>query len=93
MKQEEFVRWLAVSRIYLDNFRHIRTSVLTQNDNAFLALNYGANDFDIPTEDEVTQKAGAVIDDNFDHVLNTCAQAGYKPVLRKSFEGFCSTHT
>ena len=42
--------------------RHFRTSVLTLNENAFRALDYGADDFDLPIEDEVTQKAGATID-------------------------------
>ena len=36
----------------------MRTSVLTQNEEAFSALDYGADDFDLPIEDEVTQKAG-----------------------------------
>jgi hypothetical protein len=36
--------------------------VLTQNEDAFRALDYGADDFDLPIEDEVTQKAGARID-------------------------------
>ena len=55
-------RWIALSRIFLDNVKHIRTSVLTQNEDAFRALDYGADDFDLPIEDEVTQKAGARID-------------------------------
>ena len=36
--------------------------MLTQNEEAFRALDYGADDFDLPIEDEVTQKAGARID-------------------------------
>ena len=47
------------ARIFLDNVKHVRTSVLTQNEEAFRALDYGADDFDLPIEDEVTQKAGA----------------------------------
>ena len=42
--------------------KHVRTSVLTQNEDAFRGLDYGADDFDLPIEDEVTQKAGATID-------------------------------
>ena len=45
---EEYLRHLAVCRIYLDNINHIRTSVLTQNENALKGLHFGANDFDIP---------------------------------------------
>ena len=48
-----------LSRIFLDNVKHVRTSVLTLNEDAFRALDYGADDFDLPIEDEVTQKAGA----------------------------------
>src|SRR5207247_3454757 len=59
---DEYRRWIALSRIFLDNVKHVRTSVLTQNEDAFRALDYGADDFDLPIEDEVTQKAGARID-------------------------------
>ena len=55
----EYLRHLALSRIYLDNIPRIRTSVLTQNQQALEGLNYGADDFDLPIEDEVTQKAGS----------------------------------
>jgi cyclic dehypoxanthinyl futalosine synthase len=65
----EYLRWLAVSRIFLDNVPHIRASVLTQNERALEGLLYGADDFDLPTEDEVTQKAGAVVTHDFDRVL------------------------
>jgi 2-iminoacetate synthase ThiH len=58
-RRDEYRRWIALSRIFLDNVTHVRTSVLTQNEDAFRALDYGADDFDLPIEDEVTQKAGA----------------------------------
>ena len=56
-------------RIYLDNIPRIRTSVLTQNERALEGLRYGADDFDLPIEDEVTQKAGATISLDFDRLL------------------------
>jgi cyclic dehypoxanthinyl futalosine synthase len=59
MTPREYWRHIALSRIFLDNVKHFRTSVLTQNEDAFRALEYGADDFDLPVEDEVTQKAGA----------------------------------
>jgi hypothetical protein len=62
----EYLRHLALSRIYLDNIPRIRTSVLTQNERALEGLLYGADDFDLPIEDEVTQLAGATISLNFD---------------------------
>jgi len=82
---DEYLRWLALSRIYLDNFVHIRASVLTKNEDALLGLAYGANDFDLPTEDEVTQKAGATISHDFARILDAAASAGYRAVHREAF--------
>jgi cyclic dehypoxanthinyl futalosine synthase len=79
---EEYLRWLAVCRIYLDNFVHIRTSVLTRNEAALRGLRYGANDFDLPTEDEVTQKAGAVISHQFEEVLRAASELGIQTIHR-----------
>jgi cyclic dehypoxanthinyl futalosine synthase len=78
----EYLRWLAICRIYLDNFTHIRTSVLTKNEEALLGLDYGADDFDLPTDDEVTQKAGATIDHDFAKILQTARELGYEPKHR-----------
>jgi len=78
---EEYLRWLAVSRIYLDNFPHVRTSVLTQNERALEGLLYGADDFDLPTEDEVTQTAGATVTHDFARVLAS-VPAGIQLVQR-----------
>jgi cyclic dehypoxanthinyl futalosine synthase len=79
---DEYLRWLATSRIYLDNIVHIRTSVLTKNADAMRGLLYGANDFDLPTEDEVTQKAGATISHDFERILASARQLGVHPRLR-----------
>jgi cyclic dehypoxanthinyl futalosine synthase len=81
----EYLRWLAVCRIFLDNFRHIRTSVLTQNERALEGLRYGADDFDLPTEDEVTQKAGATITHDFERILSAARQEGFKVQYRDPF--------
>ena len=78
----EYLRHLALSRIYLDNIPRIRTSVLTQNERALEGLLYGADDFDIPIEDEVTQKAGATISLNFDKILNVARSLGFEPAYR-----------
>jgi cyclic dehypoxanthinyl futalosine synthase len=78
----EYLRWLAVSRIFLHNIRNIRTSVLTKNNDALLGLNYGANDFDLPTEDEVTQKAGATITHDFASILKTAQSLKIKTIKR-----------
>lgn len=79
----EYLRWLAICRLFLDNFVNIRTSVLTRNADALLGLRFGANDFDLPTEDEVTQKAGATIDLDFERVLATARAQGFTPRKRE----------
>lgn len=78
----EYLRWLAVCRVFLDNFRHIRTSVLTRNEDGLLGLRYGADDFDLPTEDEVTQTAGATISHEFERILDSARRLGFAPVHR-----------
>ena len=81
---EEYRRWIALSRIFLDNVKHIRTSVLTQNEGAFRALDFGADDFDLPIEDEVTQKAGARIDLDLDGLLAIPRGLGYEVEYRRA---------
>jgi cyclic dehypoxanthinyl futalosine synthase len=81
---QEYWRHIALSRIFLDNVKHIRTSVLTQNEEAFRALDYGADDFDLPIEDEVTQKAGARIDLDLEALLTIPRQLGYEVEYRRA---------
>ena len=84
----EYLRHLALSRIYLDNIPRIRTSVLTQNERALEGLLYGADDFDLPIEDEVTQLAGATISLNFDQLLATARTLGFTPTYRHVATGW-----
>jgi cyclic dehypoxanthinyl futalosine synthase len=86
----EYLRHLALSRIYLDNIPRIRTSVLTQNRQALGGLNYGADDFDLPIEDEVTQKAGATISLDFEKILDYARELGYAPEYRHVSLGHAS---
>lgn len=79
----EYHRHMALSRIFLDNIRHMRTSVLTLNDDAFRALDFGADDFDLPIEDEVTQKAGATIDLDLEGLLAIPREMGYTVEYRR----------
>jgi cyclic dehypoxanthinyl futalosine synthase len=80
----EYQRWIALSRIFLDNVKHVRTSVLTQNEEAFRALDFGADDFDLPIEDEVTQKAGARIDLDLERLLEIPRRFGYTVEYRRA---------
>lgn len=78
----EYLRHLALSRIFLDNIPRIRTSVLTQNERALEGLQYGADDFDLPIEDEVTQKAGATVSLAFDSILDAVKRLGFEAKYR-----------
>ncbi len=80
----EYWRHIALSRIFLDNVRHVRTSVLTQNAEAFRALDFGADDFDLPIEDEVTQKAGATIELDLEGLLAIPRSLGYTVSYRRA---------
>ncbi len=56
----DYLRTLAVSRIFLDNFENLQVSILTQGPKiAQLALGYGANDFgSVMIEENVVSAAG-----------------------------------
>jgi cyclic dehypoxanthinyl futalosine synthase len=84
IESREYWRHIALSRIFLDNVRHIRTSVLTQNEEAFRALDFGADDFDLPIEDEVTQKAGARIELDLEGLLAVPRGLGYAVEYRRA---------
>ena len=84
IEPREYWRHIALSRIFLDNVAHIRTSVLTQNEDAFRALDYGADDFDLPIEDEVTQKAGARIELDLEALLEIPRALGYTVEYRRA---------
>jgi cyclic dehypoxanthinyl futalosine synthase len=58
--------------------------VLTQNAEAFRALDYGADDFDLPIEDEVTQKAGATIELDLEALLAVPRSLGYTVAYRRA---------
>ena len=57
--------------------------MLTQNERALEGLLYGADDFDLPIEDEVTQKAGATVSLNFDKLLDVARSLGFEPAYRR----------
>ena len=48
------------------------------------ALDYGADDFDLPIEDEVTQKAGATIDLDLEALLAVPRRLGYEVAYRRA---------
>ncbi|MBI2346187.1 MAG: radical SAM protein [Deltaproteobacteria bacterium] len=82
LADDDYLRAIALSRLYLDNIPIIRASVLTQREGGAKALLYGAHDFDIPLEDQVTELAGARIERNIETVLGWVRNAGLEPVKR-----------
>ncbi|OGQ47748.1 MAG: hypothetical protein A3H42_06685 [Deltaproteobacteria bacterium RIFCSPLOWO2_02_FULL_46_8] len=82
---EDYLRTVAVARLYLDNFKRIRASFLTQGPSGVQALLFGADDFDIVLEDQVTQKAGVQIEDNIGQVLTRVRNVGMEPLRRKTY--------
>jgi len=84
IEPREYWRHIALSRIFLDNVKHVRTSVLTLNEDAFRALDFGADDFDLPIEDEVTQKAGATVDLDLEKLLEVPRSLGYTVEYRRA---------
>src|SRR4051812_31296897 len=84
IEAREYWRHMALCRIFLDNVKHLRTSVLTQNEEAFRALDFGADDFDLPIEDEVTQKAGARIELDPEALLEVPRRLGYTVEYRRA---------
>ena len=78
----EYLRVLAVSRLYLDNFPHLQASWLTPGlKMGQLALFYGCDDMGgVIIEDRVVRDAGANNDATRRDLENVIIGAGFKPV-------------
>lgn len=79
----EYLRTMALARLYLDNIPMLRSSILTQRAAGAEALRCGAHDFDVPLEDQVTQLAGATIEAETDTVLHWVRAQGLTPTMRR----------
>lgn len=82
----DYLRTLAVSRIFLDNIEHLQVSFLTQGPRiAQIALDYGADDFgSIMIEENVVSASGdknIVTEAEFVRLIE---DAGYRPVRRNT---------
>ena len=82
----DYLRTVAVSRIFLDNIDNLQVSILTQGPKiAQAALDYGANDFgSIMIEENVVSAAGnkfILSTDEFERVIRA---AQYEPVRRNT---------
>ena len=83
---EEYLRWLAFSRIYLDNISNIQVSWLTQGiEIGRRGLHFGANDMgSIMIEENVIFPAGAKHDATERTLRESIVAEGFQPVKRKA---------
>jgi cyclic dehypoxanthinyl futalosine synthase len=82
----DYLRTLAVSRIFLDNFDNVQLSILTQGPKiAQTALRYGANDFgSTMIEENVVSAAGNKFILNAGEFERLIRDAGYTPRRRNT---------
>ncbi|MGB9808285.1 MAG: cyclic dehypoxanthinyl futalosine synthase [Thermosulfidibacteraceae bacterium] len=79
-----YLRILALSRIFLDNFENIQVSWVTQGGKfAQIGLFFGANDFgSLMIEENVVKAAGVSYRLKLEEILNLIREAGFKPAKR-----------
>ncbi|MCH2376488.1 MAG: dehypoxanthine futalosine cyclase [Planctomycetes bacterium] len=84
MGSDEYLFWLAVSRLYLDNIPNLQVSWLTQGiDVGKLGLRSGANDLgSTMIEENVIKPAGANHEATADILRRAILECGFKPCLR-----------
>jgi cyclic dehypoxanthinyl futalosine synthase len=83
----EYLRVLALSRIYLDNIPNIQASWVTQGlKMAQVALRFGANDFgSTMLEENVVAAAGVKYIAAVNDIIHAVRGAGFKPVQRDMY--------
>lgn len=82
----DYLRVLAVSRLYLDNVRNLQASWVTQGlKMAQVALRFGANDFgSTMIEENVVRAAGVAYRVTKDDIVNAIKSAGFQPAQRNT---------
>ncbi len=85
----DYLRTLAVSRLYLDNFKNIQASWVTMGvKTGQVALTFGANDMgSIMIEENVVRAAGAVNELDRANMERVIRDAGFTPVQRDTLYG------
>jgi len=83
-KPEEYLRMVAVSRIFLDNIANFQSSWVTMGpEMGKLSLQYGCNDFgSTMIEENVVSAAGTTHKVNIDLILQLIREAGKTPAQR-----------
>lgn len=86
MDSLEYLRFLALSRLYLDNFEHIQGSWVTQGKKiGQLSLFFGADDLgSIMIEENVVKAAGTHYQMSIEEMIELIRETGRKPALRDS---------
>ena len=88
----EYLRVLALSRVYLDNVPNIQASWVTQGlKMAQVALRFGANDFgSTMLEENVVAAAGVKYRVSVEDIINAIKAAGFKPAQRDMYYNIIS---
>lgn len=83
----DYLKVLALSRIYLDNIDNIQASWVTQGlKMAQVALRFGANDFgSTMIEENVVASAGVSFKVTKDEIINAIKGSGFKPAQRNTY--------
>lgn len=84
---DEYLRWLAISRLYLDNVPNMQSSWVTMGPKVGqLALFYGANDMgSVMMEENVVSQAGASFRLSEDEIRRLITDAGWQPQQRDQY--------
>jgi cyclic dehypoxanthinyl futalosine synthase len=88
----EYLKTLAVSRLYFDNIRHVQGSWVTQGPKiGQISLSFGADDLgSILIEENVVFAAGARNRMTREELCRLIRDAGYEPVQRRTLYDACS---
>ncbi len=80
----DYLKIVAIARIYLDNFDNIQASWASQGkDVGELALHFGANDMgSMLIEENVMREAGFRAQASVDEIASVIRKAGFRPTLR-----------
>ncbi|MGB9710701.1 MAG: cyclic dehypoxanthinyl futalosine synthase [Thermodesulfovibrio sp.] len=83
----KYLKVLALSRIYLDNFHNIQVSWVTQGIKiAQAGLRFGANDFgSTMLEENVVRAAGVCYRVSMDEIIQAIKSAGFRPAQRDTY--------
>lgn len=85
----DYLKTIAISRIYLDNFNHIQSSWVTMGGRTGqLALHYGCDDMgSLMLEENVVNAAGTHFEFNIGEMDTMIRQAGFRPRQRDNIYG------